>query len=204
MPLFVAVVSAFVVISCGKKEIAKKEEAKSAFENLNLPSWVLDPRVEGKVAAVGISPASKGGLKVQIAQAETDARANIAQQISSEISRITKDSLQKAQVDNNEAYQAAFSQATKDVVKNIPLTGALRQNIYKDSTTGELYVHMILDPANVQSYLAQSLDAFSNSLASAGATRKTIDATQQAMKPLFDELDFERGQTKTEPAAAAN
>ena len=191
-------VSAFVVFACGKKESAKNETAKNGMENLNLPSWVLDPRVEGKVAAVGISPASKGGLKVQIAQAETDARANIAQQISSEISRITKDSLQKAQVENNESYQAAFTQATKDVVKNIPLTGAVRQNIYKDSTSGELYVHMILDPANVQAYLAQSLDAFSNSLASAGATRKTIEATQQAMKPLFDELDFERNSTQTQ------
>jgi hypothetical protein len=158
----------------------------------NFPIWVLDPRVEGKVAAVGISSPSKGGIKVQLAQAETDARANIAQQIRTELSRITKDSLRKANVDNNEAFESSFSQATKEVVKDVPLSGAVRQALFVDPKNGDLYVHVIIDQTIIKKYLEESMDTYSKSLQAAGATRKTIDATEQAMSSLFNELDLER------------
>jgi hypothetical protein len=185
----ISLVSVSVLSCTPKKTDGSKDQGQ--LQNLNLPSWVLDPRVEGKIAAVGIAPASKGGLKVQIAQAEADAMGNMAGQISTEVSRITKDALQKANVDNNEAYQAAFSQATKNVVNRVPLSGAVRVNVYRDATSGELYVHMVLDSSIIKNFLEQQLDTFKDSLANAGATRKVIEATQNSMKPMFDELDLE-------------
>jgi hypothetical protein len=43
------------------------------------------------------------------------------------------------------------------------------------------------------------MDTYSKSMQAAGATRKTIDATEKAMGSLFNELDLERAKSK-EPA----
>ena len=201
-----AVASSVLVSSCAyKKATSTTAEQPKADLGVfaNFPAWVLDPRVPGKVAAVGISSASKGGIKVQLAQAETDARANIAQQLRTELSRITKDSLRKANVDNTEAFESAFSQATKEVVKDVPLSGAVRQALFVDPKNGDLYVHVIIDQEIIKKYLEESMDTYSKSMQAAGATRKTIDATEKAMSSLFDELDLERAKGKQDQAPAA-
>ena len=102
------------IVSC----IAAKEEKNVGNSLSNLPSWVINPNVEGKIAAVGISPKSNGGIKFQITRAENDARANIAAKINTEISRLTKEAL-KSSGTNGDAENtiSVFTQATKAIVK---------------------------------------------------------------------------------------
>ena len=87
--LMLAVSALFACQSKVADEVTEsQEEQVSALAHL--PAWVLSPAIEGTIAAVGIAPASAGGLQFEIPKAEADARANIAAQINVEISRLTK------------------------------------------------------------------------------------------------------------------
>lgn len=180
--------SVIIFSACHNKPATVVQTEKTA-QQLDLPTWVVDPKVEGKLSAVGIAPASKGGIKVQIAQAETDARANIAAQVQVEVSRVTKDAMRKANVADTEEYEALFQQATKEVIKNLPLSGAVRNNMYKDPSDGSLYIQMVIDSSVVKVYLANHNQDFTAALAKANASRDVINKTQESFKSLFDEVD---------------
>ena len=177
-------------VACAKKDAASNINANKG-ELSNLPSWVLDPSVSDGVAAVGISSPSKGGIKFQLPKAELDAKANIAATIQSEISRITKDPLRSGKVNENDDVEEFFAQATKEVVKNLPLSGVKRLNIFK-SEDGTLYVHMVLRNEDYSKFLANSEKTFAASLAKSNLSRENINKSQAASKELFDELEKER------------
>ena len=85
-----------------------------------------------------------------------DAKANIAAAIQSEISRVTKDAMREAKVNDVNDVEEVFSQATKEVVKNMPMSGVRRINIHqaKDKT---LYVHMVLKNEDYSKYIKNSI-----------------------------------------------
>ena len=116
--------------ACAKKDVKVAPEVKNDLSNL--PAWVLDPNVADGIGGVGIASPSQGGIKFQIPKAEIDAKANIAATIQSEISRITKDAMRSANVNNTDDVEQFFSQATKEVVKDLPLSGVKRLNIFRD------------------------------------------------------------------------
>jgi len=176
--------------ACTKKE-EKNIKARSG-DLKDLPTWVLDPSVPNGVAGVGIANPSKGGIKFQIPKAELDAKANIAATIQSEISRITKDSMRSANVNGADDVEEFFAQASKEVVKNLPLSGVKRINIFK-SEDGTLYVHMLLSNEDYSKFLADSQKSFSAQLAKSNVARENIAKTQEASKELFSELETERG-----------
>jgi len=175
--------------ACAKKDNASINANKGDLSNL--PAWVLDPSVPDGVAAVGIASPSKGGIKFQLPKAELDAKANIAATIQSEISRITKDSMRSAKVNENDDVEEFFAQATKEVVKDLPLSGVKRLNIFK-SDDGTLYVHMILKNDDYSKFLENSQKTFDARLAKSNMARENINKTQAASKELFDELEKER------------
>lgn len=177
-----------VAASCASKKIEPKKETG---ELSDLPSWVLDPNVEGGIAAVGIASPSRGGIKFQIPKAEMDAKANIASIIESEVSRVTKEALRSSKINDVDDVDDFFSQATKDVVKNIPLSGVKRINIAKDKE-GNLYVHMILKNEDYSDFLASSENSLMKKLKSAKMARENINESEKAAKTIFDELESER------------
>ena len=136
--------------SCAKK--TEKLNINSGNELSGLPSWVLDPSVDSGIGAVGIASPSRGGIKFQIPKAELDAKANIAASIQSEISRITKNSLRSAKTNDIDDVEEFFAQATKEVIKNLPLSGIKRLNMFK-SKDGSLYIHMVLTKEDYSSFL---------------------------------------------------
>ena len=176
------------ITSCAKKDVAA---VQSKGDLKDLPAWVLDPAMKDGVAAVGIASPSKGGIKFQIPKAELDAKANIAATIQSEISRITKDSMRSAKVNENDDVEEFFAQATKEVVKDLPLSGVKRINIFK-SEDGTLYVHMMLSNEDYSKFLANSERTFMARAAKSNMGRENINKTQAATKELFDELEKER------------
>jgi hypothetical protein len=175
-------------IACSKKE---KSITETSGDLSDLPAWVLDPSVKDGVAAVGIASPSRGGIKFQIPKAELDAKANIAATIQSEISRITKDSLRSAKVNETDDVEEFFAQATKEVVKDLPLSGVKRIGIFK-AKDGNLYVHMVLTNEDYSKFLENSQKTFEARLAQANMARESINKTQAATKELFDELERER------------
>lgn len=181
-----------LTFACAKKE-GKKIDAGSDLSNL--PAWVLDPAMPDGVAAVGIASPSVGGIKFQIPKAELDAKANIAATISSEISRVTKQALRESKVNDVNDVEDFFSQATKDVVKDLPLSGVKRINIFKASD-GTLYVHMILKNEDYSKFLENSERTFEARLKKSGLARDNINKSQEATKSMFDELEKERDSKK--------
>lgn len=175
--------------ACAVKKEEVKQQDNSALSHL--PSWVLDPTVEGKIAAVGMAPKSRGGLQFQIPQAESDSRANIAAQISTEVSRLTKNALREARVAGQDDVENVFSQVTKNVIKKIPLMGAKRINMYKDPADGALYIHMAVDSDMIANYFKQNKKLFSDSVQNASLSRDRINQAQKAVDGLFKELDKE-------------
>ncbi|MBL6664495.1 MAG: LPP20 family lipoprotein [Rickettsiales bacterium] len=157
----------------------------------NLPEWVVNPAVEDGVGGVGIAGPSKGGLKFQIPRAQIDAKANIAATIQAEISRITKSSLRSADINNDDDIEEFFAQATKEVVKNLPLSGVRRVAMFK-SEDGSLYVHMVLKNEDYTKFLENSEKTFAARAAKLNIGRENINKAQEATKDLFDELEKER------------
>jgi hypothetical protein len=181
--------SLFFLNSCNSKKII--EENKVSAELAHLPNWVLNPNLEDSIAAVGISPKNRGGLRFQIPQAEADARANIAAQINTEISRLTKDALRSADISGNQDVESTFSQVTKALIKKVPLRGAKRINMYKDPTDGSLYIHMSLDNEMILNYFKQKKQLFANSLQANNIARDNLDKAEKAVEKMFNELDKE-------------
>ncbi|MBU6339810.1 MAG: hypothetical protein KGQ36_07580 [Rickettsiales bacterium] len=193
--LALSIVALSLSFSCSKDS---KPETKSG--NLaHLPSWVLDPEVSEGVTAVGIANPSKGGLKFQIPTAELDAKANIAAIIQSEMSRVTKNALRSANVNGNDDVEDFFSQATKEVVKNLPLSGVKRvkDHIFQDKD-GTLYIHMILKNEDYDKFLQNSEKNLAASLKKSQLSRENIKKSEVASKEIFDELDKDRASGKTE------
>ncbi|NBV07134.1 MAG: hypothetical protein EBS06_07890 [Proteobacteria bacterium] len=187
--IILAVTALTFASSCGKN----KKPAEVTNNNLsNLPSWVLDPNMPDGVAAVGIASPSKGGIKFQIPAAELDAKANIAATIQSEISRVTKDSLRSANVNNSDDVEQFFAQASKEVVKNLPLSGVKRINIFQ-ANDGTLYVHMILKNEDYSKFLNDSEKSLNSQLKKSALGRENIKKSEEASKAIFDELEKERG-----------
>lgn len=194
--IFIALSIVALIFSSACNKNAKPVENKN--NNLsNLPSWVLDPEMPEGVAAVGIASPSKGGIKFQIPQAELDAKANIASRIQSEISRVTKDSLRSANVNSADDVEQFFAQATKEVVKNLPLSGVKRINIFQ-ANDGTLYVHMILKNEDYSKFLNDSEKSFNANLKKSALGRENIKKSEEASKALFDELEKERDTKKAD------
>jgi hypothetical protein len=185
--------SLLLTFSCSKKD--KNPAINSGKELSDLPSWVIDPSVADGVGGVGIASPSKGGIQFQIPKAELDAKANIAATIQSEISRITKNSLRSAQVNGNDDVEEFFAQATKEVVKNLPLSGVKRVNMYK-AADGSLYIQMVLKNEDYSKFLEASEKTFAARAAKSNLGRENINRTQEATKALFDELEKERAPEK--------
>lgn len=145
---------------------------KGKLDKIGAPGWVFDPYSvssgKGEVAAVGISDSSKGGIKMQIEEAQANARAEIANQILSEVSRITKDAMRKTSVDGIEDVQKIFSQATKEMVDKLPISGSRRTHIWQDPKTDSLYIRMALDGKKVSEHLSSSMELYERRIRQSG------------------------------------
>lgn len=186
-----AIISLLLSFSCAKNKNDAQKATHSGDELSELPAWVIDPAVKDGVAAVGIASPSKGGIQFQIPKAELDAKANIAATIQSEISRITKNSLRSAKINDNDDVEEFFAQATKEVIKNLPLSGIKRLHMFK-AKDGSLYIHMVLSNEDYSKFLESSQKTFEARAKQSDLGRDNINKTQAATKELFNELETER------------
>lgn len=184
--IFLTVAGLIFTSSC-----SSTKEEKDVGKLSGLPSWVLDPVVENGVGGVGIAPPSRGGIKFQIPKAEMDAKANIASTIQEEVNRVTKEALRESNVNGVNDVESFFSQATKNVVKKLPLSGVKRVNIFQ-ADDGTLYVHMVLHDEDFSKYLKNSQRSLERQLQEAKIGRENVKAAEEASQKIFDELENER------------
>lgn len=185
---FLSIIAIFFAASCANKE---KPQDVGALDDL--PAWVIDPNdgIKSGIAGVGIASKSRGGIKFQIPKAEMDAKANIAAIIQSEISRVSKEALRNSKINDVDDAEEFFSQATKEVVQNVPLSGIKRINIHK-SKDGTLYVRMILTGQDYSEFLQSSEKSFKDRLRRSKMARENINDAEEAAKSMFNELEKER------------
>ena len=184
----------FLFSSCSSNNKKNGNETKKVeSQNINLPDWVLDPKINNGIAAVGIAAPSSGGYRFQIPKAEADAKANIAGILQSEISRVTKNALRESKLNDINDVEEFFSQATKDVVKNVKLAGVERINMYK-SDDGSLFIRMAIRENNYAKALKDSQALFNQVITDSNMNQSNIDKSQEAVKNMFDELEKERNQ----------
>jgi len=150
----------------------KKQEMINVVNNL--PKWVINPKVEGGIASVGIAGYSKYGLEVMLPQAEMDARAKLAGQIQTIVSQVQKKALRHTKINELDEFDKAFKQASKEVIKKMPISGAQRIDMFQ-SKDGTLYVHEVIQKREVSKYLGDMKDTYKKHMQEAKLSRENID-----------------------------
>ena len=171
-----------------KTQHEKKQEMINVVNNL--PSWVLNPKVEGGIASVGMTGYSKHGLQVMLPQAEMDARAKLAGQIQTIVSQLQKKAIRHAQINDVDEFENSFKQATKEVIKKMPLSGATRINMFQ-AKDGTLYVHTVIQKREVSKYIGDMKDTYKKQMQEAKLSRQNIDEGMKVLDSMMKELDSE-------------
>lgn len=166
-----------------------EEQMESNADALDdLPEWVVEPKVEGALAAVGMAGHSRHGLTVMIQEAELDARGRLATKIQTEVSRLQEQSLRHSKINNLDDIDNTFRSATKEVVDKIPLSGARRAKLYQDKQ-GNLYVLMVIEKKAVGQDIASMSDIYKEQLEQAKLTRQNIEEGMKVLDASIKELE---------------
>lgn len=169
--------------------VEKQKEAQIEANN-NLPSWVQDPKVEGGISAVGVTGYSKHGMQIMLPQAEMDGRAKLAGQIQTVVSRVQKKAMRHNQINELDDYEGVFKQASKEVIKNMPLSGARKMKQFQASD-GTLYVLMVIEKREVSRYLNDMTSTYKDRMNEAKMTRESLDQGMKVLDDMMKELDKE-------------
>lgn len=104
----------------------------------NLPTWALNPYVEGAKSAVGMVKVGASGTGNARNKAMARARVELANQMEVKVQAMTKDYLNVVGQGDNEIVESAFSQVSKQVSRQT-LTGSRQIDMFMTNNK-ELYV----------------------------------------------------------------
>ncbi len=192
--IFAAGLSVMVMFSgCAQNEVSepktqheKKQEMITVVNNL--PAWVVNPKVEGGIASVGITGYSKHGLQVMLPQAEMDARSKLAGQIQTIVSQLQKKAMRHTKINELDEFENSFKLATKEVIKKMPISGAQRINMFQ-SKDGTLYVHTVIQKREVSEHIGDMKATYQKHMKKAKLSRKSIDEGMKVLDEMMKELD---------------
>jgi hypothetical protein len=145
-------VLAFALIGCGKQE-PKQQLADPCF--VGAPSWVLNPTVEGGLAAVGSAAKSAAGMQFTRDAAMANARSELARMIDVKVNTMMKDFTQVTGVGDAQTVDKVTSSVSKQIASQ-SLQGTAQKEIWM-SPCGELYVLVVLNPAKVADLTKQQV-----------------------------------------------
>jgi len=151
--LFLAAVSLLMVGCIGGKP--KEELADPCFKGA--PSWVINPQVEGAIAAAGSAKKSAGGMQFTRDAAMANARSEISRVIEVKVNTMMKDFTQVTGVGDAETVDKVTSSVSKQVSSQV-LQGT-QQKAAWFSDCGELYVLVVLDPSKVAELTKQQVSS---------------------------------------------
>jgi len=141
--LLLAAVSLLMVGCYGGKP--KTELEDPCFKGA--PNWVVNPQVEGAIAANGSAKKSAAGMQFTRDAAMASARSEISRIIEVKVNTMMKDFTQVTGVGDAETVDKVTSSVSKQVSSQV-LQGTMQKDAWF-SPCGELYVLVVLDPAKV-------------------------------------------------------
>jgi len=163
----------------------KEQQIKSAN---SLPLWVIHPQSSNGITAVGMAMYSKHGLRVMKPQAEMDARAKLAGQIQTLVSRSQKNAIRLSQVAKVDDMENVFSQSTKETINKIALSGAVVVN-QKMVDSGDYYVQMVIKKREVAQELDKAKEIYKKNLQNAKLTKQSVADGMKVLDKMMNELD---------------
>ena len=190
--LSIGLVLAVMISGCSSSSNPTPAEKKETMVNTtnDLPNWVINPKVEGGISAVGMTGYSKHGMQVMIPQAEMDARAKLAGKIQTIVSQVQKRAMRHVKINDLDEFENSFKQATKEVIKKMPLSGAQRINLFQ-AKNGDLYVHTIIQKRVVSQHLGDMKNSYKKHMKEAKVSRQSIDEGMKVLDDMMKELDLE-------------
>lgn len=141
--LFLAAVSLMLTGCIGGGQ--KTELADPCFKGA--PAWVVNPQVEGAIAAAGSAKKSAGGMQFTRDAAMANARSEISRVIEVKVNTMMKDFTQVTGVGDAETVDKVTSSVSKQVSSQV-LQGTMQKDAWF-SPCSELYVLVVLDSAKV-------------------------------------------------------
>lgn len=141
--LLLAALSLLLAGCVGSKP--KEQLANPCFNGA--PSWVVNPQVEGAIAATGSSKISAGGMQFTRDAAMANARSEISRVIEVKVNTMMKDFTQVTGVGDQETVEKVTSSVSKQVSSQM-LQGTMQKAAWI-SPCNEFYVLVVLDPAKV-------------------------------------------------------
>ena len=146
--LFLAVCAvALLTIFSGCASKPEKKDFGQVGDLADAPSWVLNPEVEGVLAAVGSSKMSKAGIQFTRTNALANGRDELARQMSLKVKNLVKNFTQATGIGDDETVDKVSSSVSKQVAKQT-LTGSKQKSMWI-SPGNELFVLVVLDAKSV-------------------------------------------------------
>lgn len=149
----------------------------------DLPNWVFNPYLENGVAASGLAYPDKRKESQKLI-AENDARAEISKVIQAKFSRVESDILGQINFKNPSQVKKIFDQATKEIVKNLPLSKASVVNTYQDKE-GVLYVRLFLKNQDYKKSPKAVQEIFQKHVDKSNLKNSDREKANEAVKALF-------------------
>lgn len=156
----------------------------------SLPTWTKNHQIgiERGIAAVGITSYSKYGDEIMVPEATLEAKANLAGIIEEKLWDFQKKAAKKARIDLDESYSKVFRSATKKVVKEVSLSGAITIDRYQSPVTGSLYIRVMLPFDDFKEEFEDSKESLKENYKKMGITTQ---AAEQMVEDVEDEADNE-------------
>lgn len=177
--LFLAAVS-LLVVGCGDNK-PKTELADPCFKGA--PSWVINPTVEGAIAAAGSAKQSAGGMQFTRDAAMANARSEISRIIEVKVNTMMKDFTQVTGVGDAATVDKVTSSVSKQVSSQV-LQGTMQKEAWI-SPCGEFYVLVVLDPAKV-----------------ADLTKKQVISSLKNDQALWQQFQAQKAQSELDAAVS--
>ena len=149
--ILLATLLAIFIIGCGKEE--PKPYVNPEFAGA--PKWVMMPKVKGYVADIGIAKQNAGNdFSFQREEAMSDARDNLAKQISVKVKNMFKSFKSITGSGTDKTFDNSSEKVSKQIA-NQTLNGTRLEDTWV-SQSGTLYVLMVVDSKIVVDLVAKS------------------------------------------------
>jgi len=181
-------VSIVLFTGCSNKSPSTPQEAKKqevAGQTKELPSWVQNPKVDNAICAVGIANYSKHGIPAMLPIAQMDARAKLAGKVQTIVSQLKQRAIRKTKLNNIDEFETSFKEVTKEVIKEIPISGAKRVKMYQ-AKDGTLYILMIIEKKEITQNLKDI-----KSMYEAKQSKEYLNEGMKVIDNMIEELNKE-------------
>ena len=135
----------------------KIQDPDMAKKYKNAPAWVFTPKVEGKLAGMGIVKMSKkGGMQVSRPKALAAGRDDLAQQINVKAKGLIEDFIKTTGIGDDETIDAVYEKVSQQVY-DLSIKGATQEDMWI-SPDSDLHVLVVLNPDRVKDLIQESVE----------------------------------------------